>query len=72
MATKDWLPTNREGVLQMAMKWNTQLAMKGTTWKVPEDTVTELNTLTLAAQAAYNEANTKDRTKVLTAKMKAA
>ncbi|MCL2101541.1 MAG: hypothetical protein FWH22_07500 [Fibromonadales bacterium] len=72
MASTDWLPTTREAVLQMAMKWNNQLAMKGTAWSVPEPKVTELNTLTLSAQAAYNEANTKDRTKVLTAKMNAA
>jgi hypothetical protein len=56
----------------MAMKWNNQLVIKGTAWNVPTATATELNTLTLSAQAAYNEANTKDRTKVLTAKMNAA
>ena len=72
MAQKDWMPSTREAVLQMAMKWNNQLAMKGTAWNVPTDTATELNTLTLSAQAAYNEANTKDRTKVLTAKMNTA
>ena len=43
MASTDWLPTTREAVLQMAMKWNNQLAMKGTAWSVPEPKVTELD-----------------------------
>jgi len=66
---KDWLPNRRDEILGMAMKWNNVLAMKGKTWKVDEDKITELNTLTLNAEAAYNEAMTKDRTTVLTAKV---
>ena len=72
MATRDWYPTTREGALNMAAKWNNQLALKGTSWEVPAQKVAELNTLALNAQAAYNEANTKDRTTVLTAKMNVA
>ena len=53
----DWLPSSREGILQMMAKWNIQLALKGAAWNVPPDTITELNALTGAAQAAYNEAN---------------
>jgi len=44
---KDWLPKRRDEILGMAMKWNNVLAMKGKTWKVDEDKVTELNTLTM-------------------------
>ena len=43
----------------MMAKWNNILAVKGAAWNVPTDTVTELNTLTLVAQGAYNEANSK-------------
>ena len=67
--SNDWLPSRRDEILGMAMKWNNVLVIKGTAWSVPEPKSTGLNTLTLAAQAAYNEAMTKDRTTVLTAKV---
>ena len=68
----DWLPSRRDEILGMAMKWNNVLVVKGTAWSVPEPKSTELNTLTVTAQAAYNEAMTKDRTTVLTAKVNTA
>ena len=70
--SNDWLPSTREGILGMAMKWNTVLALKGASWSVPEERITQLNTLTLNAQAAYNESKTKDRTSVITAKVEKA
>ena len=73
MAKKtDWMPSTREGILGMAMKWNNVLALKGASWGVPEDVIADLSTKTLAAQAAFNEGLTKDRTKVLTAKINTA
>ena len=70
--SNDWLPNRRDEILGMAMKWNNVLVVKGAAWNVPEAKCTELNTLTLTAQAAFNEAMTKDRTTVLTAKVNAA
>jgi len=73
MAKKtDWMPSTREGILGMAMKWNNVLAIKGAAWGVPEDVIADLNAKTLVAQAAFNEGLTKDRTTVLTAKINAA
>ena len=70
--SNDWLPSRRDEILGMAMKWNNILVVKGAAWNVPETKSAELNALTLSAQAAFNEAMTKDRTTVLTAKVIAA
>jgi methyl-accepting chemotaxis protein len=65
-----WLPNGRKDQLTMAKKWNEVLKIKGTEWTVPPAEVTELTTLTAAADTTLTEAQRSKRTPAITAKCK--
>jgi hypothetical protein len=68
----NWLPGRREQQLAMAKNWVAVLATKATTWNVPPAEVTELTTLTTAADTALTQAMSSNRTPVITAECKTA
>jgi len=49
---RDWLPGRRADVLALAKNWISQLGLHASAWGVPQAEVTELSTLTSAADAA--------------------
>jgi hypothetical protein len=68
----DWLPGRRENQLAMAKNWGTVLGTQATAWNVPATEVTELASLTTAADTALTAAQSSERTPVVTANCKAA
>jgi hypothetical protein len=67
-----WLPSGRKNQLVMAKKWAGVLKTRGAEWNIPPAEVTELTTLTAAADTALTEAQSSKRTSALTAKCKTA
>jgi hypothetical protein len=67
-----WLPGGRKNQLAMAKKWAGVLKTREVEWNVPPAEVTELTTLTAAADIALTEAQSSKRTSALTAKCKTA
>jgi hypothetical protein len=68
----NWLPGRRENQLAMAKNWLAVLATQASAWNVPSTEVSELQTLTAAADAALAAAQSSERTAVVTANCKAA
>jgi hypothetical protein len=68
----NWLPGRRENQLAMAKNWLAVLATQASVWNVPSTEVSELQTLTAAADAALTAAQSSERTAVVTANCKAA
>ena len=68
----DWLPGRRENQLAMAKNWGAVLGTKAAVWNVPAAEVTELASLTAAADTALTAAQSSERTPVVTANCKAA
>ena len=55
-ATKDWLPTTRDGQIAMAKEWINYAGSQAEAWNIPAAVVTELRTFMLKAQAALDTA----------------
>jgi hypothetical protein len=71
--TKDWLPTTRETILEMADDWIAVCTTRQTDWNIPYPALTELTTLRDTARAALEAAkNETTRTPVATAQCKEA
>jgi hypothetical protein len=71
--TKDWLPTTREAILEMANDWISVCTTRQTDWNIPYPALTELTTLRDTASAALETAkNETTRTPVATAQCKEA
>ncbi|MDR2434664.1 MAG: hypothetical protein LBD47_08860 [Treponema sp.] len=72
-ATKDWLPTTRDGILAMAGDWISVCTGKKINWNIPDPAMTELATRKQTAAAALETAkNETTRTPVATAQCKEA
>jgi hypothetical protein len=71
--SNDWLPGRRE--LQLAMAKNWYLIVGGPmppAWNIPQQDISDLNTLTGAAESALAQAQSSNRTPTITAQCKAA
>ncbi|GHU23823.1 hypothetical protein FACS1894172_15140 [Spirochaetia bacterium] len=55
----DWLPTNRKGRLSMAKVWQGIVSDRVSDWKIPDEELTNFNTLVSDAQEAFDK--TQDR-----------
>ncbi|MDR1862330.1 MAG: hypothetical protein LBQ67_00260, partial [Treponema sp.] len=67
-----WLPARRDDQLHMAKTWCEVLPQKKTPWNVPDTEITELQTLTTAADAALTRAKSSERTQAVTAECRVA
>jgi hypothetical protein len=73
VASKDWLPTNREQILEMAIDWQSVITSKICEWGIPPEVLRELGVLLAAAANALTVAkNETTRTPVTTAQCKEA
>ncbi|MDR2516066.1 MAG: hypothetical protein LBC88_01645 [Spirochaetaceae bacterium] len=72
MGYDNWLPGRRDDQLHMAKNWSSVLASKGADWNVPAAEMTELATLTAAAEATLNAAKSSERTQIITAQCREA
>ena len=70
--SKDWIPSRRADIIQMAKTWSTVLSTKATQWSVVPTETTELNNLTTAAETILTKAQSNERTPVITAQCKEA
>jgi hypothetical protein len=68
----DWLPGRREEQLAMAKNWRPVMQDHETAWRIPEADITELQSLAAAATVALAQAQSAERTAVITAQCKAA
>jgi hypothetical protein len=68
----DWLPTRRELQLTMAKSWRPVMQDHDTAWRIPEADITALQGLVAAATIALAQAQSADRTAVITAQCKEA
>lgn len=48
----DWLPSTREGQLNMAKVWHSVIGIRGSGWGIPPATVQELQVATGEAEIA--------------------
>ncbi|MDR1250851.1 MAG: hypothetical protein LBK62_01665 [Treponema sp.] len=62
-----WLPGGRDDQLAMAKTWLLVLAVKGPGWGVPQTDITDLTTLSQAAETILFQAKSSARTTVITA-----
>jgi hypothetical protein len=63
----DWLPSTREGQLNMAKVWHSVIGIRGLGWGIPPATVQELQAAANEAEIALQNAQSSDRTPTLTA-----
>jgi hypothetical protein len=71
-ATKDWLPTTREGVLVMADDWIAVYAVKQADWNIPDAALTELAAIKDTAATLVAAKNETTRISVATTRCKEA
>ncbi|MDR1216167.1 MAG: hypothetical protein LBK25_05765 [Treponema sp.] len=70
---REWLPTTRGKILAMCREWITALIAYASAWNVPQNVITELQTLFALAEAAFDAAkDSSERTAYISAKCKAA
>jgi hypothetical protein len=67
-----WLPGGCDDQLAMAKTWLLVLAVKGPVWGVPQTDITDLTTLSQAAETILFQAKSSTRTTVITAQCREA
>ncbi|MDR2069549.1 MAG: hypothetical protein LBP71_06735 [Spirochaetaceae bacterium] len=59
-ASKDWLPTTREGILAMAKDWEAVMTASADAWGIPPAVITELHARIQTAEAALCHGEKRD------------
>jgi hypothetical protein len=69
----EWFPSSRSGIIQMARTWLVEITPeKAEAWGIPTAVMTALGTLTQAAEMKLLQAQSNERTPIITQECKAA